>query len=157
MPGAFGDPLGCYGFNGPDGLGTSVPCTVHFTSARTSPSNESLVSGRIDWDVRTNDRIFLLVQYDHDHQASYLDPISPLFDLSSSQPWWQGQLSATHSFGTSAANQILVAGWWFSGLLQPKSIFEVTSCNFTAPIATLSPKESSRSLIEPLLRPDFRH
>ena len=120
LPGAFGDPLGCYGFTGPDGLGTTVPCGVHFTNSRSSPSNESLISGRIDWNLRDTDRVFLLVQYDHGHQASNPDPINPLFDISSDQPWWQGQLSETHSFGTRAANQFLVAGWWFSAFFQPK-------------------------------------
>jgi hypothetical protein len=120
MPGAFGDPLGCYGFKGPDGLGTSIPCTVHFTTTQGSPSNESFVSGRIDWNLDTDDRVFLLVQYDHGHQASYLDPISPLFDISSNQPWWQGQLSETHSFGANGANQVLAAGWWFSAFFGPK-------------------------------------
>ena len=120
MPGAFGDALGCYGFKGPDGLGTSVPCAVHFTTTRGSPSKESFVSGRIDWNLRSDDRAFLVLQYDHGHQASYLDPISPLFDVSSDQPWWQGQLSETHTFGGNGANQFLAAGWWFSAFFQPK-------------------------------------
>ena len=120
FPGPFGGGLGCYGFTGPEGLGTTEPCAVHFATTRSSPSNESLESGRIDWNLGTNDRVFFLVQYDHGHQASYLDPINPLFDYSSDQPWWQGQLSETHSFGTSAANQFLAAGWWFSAIFQPK-------------------------------------
>jgi hypothetical protein len=122
LPGAFGDPLGCAGFIGPDGLGTTVPCAVNFTSTRNSPTDESLISGRIDWNLRSSDRAFLLVQYDHGHQASYIDPVSSLFDIGSDQPWWQGQFSETHSFGASAANQFLAAGWWFSGIFQPANL-----------------------------------
>ena len=122
LPGAFGDPLGCPDFIGPDGLGTTVPCAVHFTSTRSSPTDESLISGRIDWNLRSSDRAFLLVQYDHGHQASYIDPISSLFDYGSDQPWWQGQLSETHSFGANAANQFLAAGWWFSAIFQPANL-----------------------------------
>jgi Carboxypeptidase regulatory-like domain len=120
MPGAFDKSLGCYGFIGPVGLGTTTPCAVHFTTTRSSPSHESLESGRIDWNLGSNDQVFLLVQYDHGHQAGYLDSISPLFDVSSDQPWWQGQLSETHSFGGGGANQFLAAGWWFSAFFQPK-------------------------------------
>ena len=127
VPGAFGDPLGCAGFVGPDGLGTTKPCAVHFTNTRSSPTNESLISGRIDWNVRSSDRVFLLVQYDHGHQATYLDPISSLFDIGSDQPWWQGQLNETHSFGASAANQFLAAGWWFGATFQPPNLSQTLS------------------------------
>jgi hypothetical protein len=122
LPGAFGDPLGCPDFIGPNGLGTTVPCAVHFTNTRSSPTDESLISGRIDWNLRSNDRAFLLVQYDHGHQASYLDPINSLFDIGSDQPWWQGQFSETHSFDASASNQFLVAGWWFGAIFQPANL-----------------------------------
>ncbi len=41
--GAFSeDPLGCAGFVGPDGLGTAVPCTLHFLANRGRPTDESL-------------------------------------------------------------------------------------------------------------------
>ena len=50
-----------------------------------------------------------------------LTPISPLFDVSSNQPWWQGQLAKTHSFGRSAVNQ-LVLGFW-----QIRSIFALAN------------------------------
>jgi hypothetical protein len=126
-PGSFGDPLGCAGFVGPNGLGQSVPCAVHFTNTRSSPTDESLISGRIDWNLRSNDRAFLLVQYDHGHQATYIDPVSFLFDIASDQPWWQGQLSETHSFGASAANQFLAAGWWFSAIFQPPNLSHTLS------------------------------
>src|SRR5579863_8446240 len=123
LPGGFGnDSLGCGGFVGPNGLGTSVPCAVHFATTRDSPTDESLISGRVDWNLRSRDRMFLLVQYDHGHQASYTDPISPLFDFGSEQPWWQGQLSETHTFGADTANQFLVAGWYFSAISKPRNV-----------------------------------
>jgi Carboxypeptidase regulatory-like domain len=113
-PGAFSeDPLGCAGFVGPNGLGRTVPCSLHFIANRGRPTDESLTSGRIDWDIRTSDRAFLLVQYDRGHQATYTDAISPLFNIDSDQPWWQGQLNETHSFGTNTANQLLIAAWAF--------------------------------------------
>jgi Carboxypeptidase regulatory-like domain len=111
-PGGFSDPFGCTGFVGPNGLGTTVPCAVHFLENIGRPSDQALLSGRVDWNIGPNDRAFLLVQYDHGFQASYTDAISPLFDADSNQPSWQGQLIETHAFGPTATNQILVAGWW---------------------------------------------
>lgn len=61
-------------------------------------------------DEKTNDRVFLPAQFDHGHVASYVDGISSIFNAFSSQPWWQGQLSETHTFGPAAANQFLIAG-----------------------------------------------
>ena len=108
------DPTGCTGFTGPDELGTKVPCAVHYSTEIGRPTYESLYSGRVDWNIRTADRLFLLLDYNVGHQASYTDPISPLFNVNSYQPWWQGQLVETHTFGPSAVNQFLLAGWRFT-------------------------------------------
>jgi hypothetical protein len=111
-PGSFSDPLGCtQQFTGPNGLGTTVPCAVHYQETLGRSNYESLVSGRVDWNLRTQDSAFLSLAYSHGHQSTYTDPISSLFDLSSNQPWWQGQLVETHSFGRSAVNQLVLGGW----------------------------------------------
>ena len=110
-PGSFSDPLGCNGFVGPDGLGTIVPCAIHFQKTIGQPTYESIISGRVDWNIRSNDRTFVLLQYDHGHQGTYTDPISPSFNVASDQPSWQGQLNETHILGPVAANQFLLAGW----------------------------------------------
>jgi len=111
--GGFGvaDPLGCGGFKGPNGLGTRVPCSLQFISSRSRPSYDVLTSGRVDWNASKNDRASLRLQYEVGRQAIGTDPISPLFDSDySGPPWWQGRVIETHTFGTSAANQFLVAG-----------------------------------------------
>jgi hypothetical protein len=118
LPGGFSpstDPTGCTGFTGPAGLGTTVPCAVHFETTLGRPTHESQYSGRVDWNIRTEDRTFLWVAYNDGYQASYTDPISPLFNQNSHQPWWQGQLVETHTFGPSAANQLLIGGWQVNG------------------------------------------
>jgi hypothetical protein len=112
-PGNFSDPLGCHGWvdpNDPNGLGISEPCAVHFLKNVGTPSRQSLVSGRVDWNLGTSDRVFLLMQFDHGQVANYVDAISPLFNSYSHQPTWQGQLSETHTMGPTAANQFLFAG-----------------------------------------------
>ena len=117
-PGNFNpqDPTGCNGWNGPQGLGTTDACAVHFFKNVDRPSSESIVSGRMDWNIRAGDRVFLLVQYDHGQRAVYVDPISPLFNANLNQPWWQGQLSETHAFGPMAANQFLLAGTYINAV-----------------------------------------
>src|SRR6202040_1504551 len=92
-PGSFfpGD-FGCSTFVGPNGLGTSVPCALHFATTRGRPSQDSLTVGRVDWNASKRDRTFLRVQYDAGHSAIYTDPISSLFDEDLNDRWWQGQV-----------------------------------------------------------------
>jgi hypothetical protein len=110
-PGGFNhnDP-GCNGWQGPQGLGTMDNCAVHFYENIDAPSSDSLVSGRVDWNLAANDRAFLLVQRNFGKRQNYTDPISPLFDSFARQFTWQGQLSETHTLGPTAANQFLLAG-----------------------------------------------
>ena len=119
-PGGFSDSLGCNGWtnpndpNDPNGLGVGQACAVHFFENLYHPASESIVSGRVDWNIGEKDRVFLLVQYDHGQRAVYLDPISSVFNAYTNQPWWQGQLSETHAISATAANQFLLAGTYMN-------------------------------------------
>src|SRR4029077_8939266 len=81
-----------------------------------APANDSLASGRADWNVAANDRAFLLVQYNFGNKENYIDPINPIFDSFARQSAWQGQLSETHTLGPTAANQLLLAGTYTHGV-----------------------------------------
>ncbi len=127
LPGGFAplqDPTGCTGFTLPNGLGTTVPCAVHYATTLGRPTYDSQVSGRVDWNIRPQDRIFLWGAYEGGHLSAVADPISSLFNLNSNQPWWQGQLGETHTFGPSAVNQFLLAGWRISFFFEPESFSE---------------------------------
>jgi Carboxypeptidase regulatory-like domain len=117
-PGTFtsGD-LGCNGWkdptdpNSPNQLGTNNnACAVHFLRNANAPSNDSIVSGRVDWNLQANDRVFLLLQFGNGKTPVHVDEISSLFNAYCNQPTWQGQLNETHTIGPTAANQFLLAG-----------------------------------------------
>ncbi len=107
------DPLGCNGFTG---LGPGVACSSFFQAADNNLTTEQQFSGRVDYNATQNDRVFLRVLYDHGNQASDTDPISPLFNITSNQPQWQGQLNETHTFGSSMVNQFILSGQWYSAV-----------------------------------------
>jgi hypothetical protein len=115
QPGDFSSKLGCYGWVDPtdpnnlNRLGVNVPCTVHFTNNLNASSHDSIVSGRVDWNLRPEDRVFLLVQYGNGRTPVYVDAVSPLFTAYCSESTWQGQLSETHTISPTAANQFLLA------------------------------------------------
>ncbi len=122
IPGNPGDPLGCPGFSDPTTkLGISVPCSMYFTPTRSRPSQDTLTSGRMDWNVSSSDRAFFRLQYENGRNAAGTDLISPLFDVDFTQPSWQGQIMETHTFGASAASQFLLAGSYFAPIFREKN------------------------------------
>jgi Carboxypeptidase regulatory-like domain len=102
--------LGCAGFSLPNGLGTSIPCSRSFFKTRGRPSQDALTSGRVDWNLGSNDRAFSRIQGQHGLGAFSNDAINPVFDADFDVSLWQGQLVETHTFGSTAASQFLVAG-----------------------------------------------
>jgi hypothetical protein len=107
------DPLGCNGFTG---LGPGVACSSFFQAADNNLTHEQQFAGRVDYNATSNDRLFLRILYDKGVQASDTDPISPLFNITSTQPQWQGQLNETHTFGSTMVNQFIVSGQWYSSV-----------------------------------------
>jgi hypothetical protein len=127
--GYFLDPLGCAGFvdpnvdpNDPHGLGKDVPCSVSFIKNRGRPSQDTLTSGRVDWNASRSDRVFLRLQRDSGVSAGYNDPINSMFDQDSSGGWWKGEVLETRSFGPSVATQFLMGVSLYSGISGVKNL-----------------------------------
>src|SRR5260221_870836 len=95
-------------------LGNGVPCVRHFLAERGLASRDTLTSGRVDWNASGSDRVLFQIQNDQSYVPQYVDFISPLFDVDEHFPSWQGQIVETHTFGSSAANQFLLAGSYFA-------------------------------------------
>jgi hypothetical protein len=76
------------------------------------------LAGRFDWNIGPNDRAYLRMQYDVGTQPTYTDPLTPLFNTSSYQPEYQGQLNETHTFGPTLTNQFLLAATWYSAIFK---------------------------------------
>lgn len=107
--------LGCNGFTDVNsGLGINQPCALGFTSTVGQLSTEYLITARIDQNIGSNDRLFGHFRTDHGSQATLTDAISPLFNLGSTQPQYEGQLEETHSLGANAVNQFIASGQWYS-------------------------------------------
>ena len=99
------------------GIGTQ-PCALEFRSVAGNLTHERIYAGRVDFNFGSNDRMFVRYQQDHGRQATYTDPIDPVFNTLSIQPEFQGQVVETHTFGVSAVNQLIVFGQWYSALFQ---------------------------------------
>jgi Carboxypeptidase regulatory-like domain len=120
------------GPNSGNGCGTfslgsaSIPCALQFQSTAGNQTNEWLLTARVDQNIGKNDRLFGHFRTDHGTQATYTDPISPVFNAVSTQPQYEGQLQETHTFGATAVNQAIISGSWYSALFSPPDLAAAT-------------------------------
>jgi Carboxypeptidase regulatory-like domain len=92
------------------------PCALQFQATPGNFTGEWLVSWRIDQILSPKDQVYLHIFTDHGVQATNTDVINPVFNATSPQPEWQGQLNETHMFQSRAVNQFIAAFQW-SGIL----------------------------------------
>jgi Carboxypeptidase regulatory-like domain len=109
---------GCGSFTLPNG----GPCALQFNSTVGQLSTEWLLTTRVDQNLGNNDRLFAHFRTDHGFQATVTDAISPLFNLGSKQPQWEGQLEETHSIGSRGINQFIASGQYYSALFNVNNL-----------------------------------
>src|SRR5260370_11277293 len=72
------------------------------------------MTARMSRNPGTRDRLFGHFRTAHGSQATVTDAISPLLNLGSTQPQYEGQLEETHTLGATAVNQFIASGQWYS-------------------------------------------
>jgi hypothetical protein len=97
-------------------IATGDPLTNEFRSTATNHTHEWMIMGRYDQNIGNNDRMFVHVRTDQGVQATYTDPLTPLFNLQSNQPQWEGQLNENHVFSTNTVNQFILGGLYYSAV-----------------------------------------
>lgn len=110
---------GCSNYNG---LGAGVPCAEQFQSTVTNNTHEWMIAGRGDYNLTTNDRAFVRVQFDRGVQATATDPLNSIFNSTSNQPEEQAQLEETHTFNGSMVNQFIASGAYYSAIFSPLNL-----------------------------------
>lgn len=95
-----------------------APCALQYHANPTNFTYEWLLSGRVDYNWGSRDRIFMRVQSDRGDQATFTDPINSVFNAHSFQPEYQGQLVETHTFNASTVNQFILSTAWYSAIFQ---------------------------------------
>jgi outer membrane receptor protein involved in Fe transport len=94
----------------------ATSCTEFVQEIPINFAPEKQYAGRVDWLIGVNDRAFVRMQYDQGIQPTVTDPINPLFNDTSNQPEWQGQLVETHTFSSTLVNQFVAAGTWYKAI-----------------------------------------
>jgi Carboxypeptidase regulatory-like domain/TonB-dependent Receptor Plug Domain len=118
-------PNSCGLLTGAAGLGTNA-CTGGVFQTSPNGNQEWLVSGRVDWDLNENNKIFGRTKFDRGTQPTFTDPVSPVFNIHSIQPQDEGQLNYTHVFSPNVVNNIVGSVLWYSAIFQSPSLSAAT-------------------------------
>jgi hypothetical protein len=97
------------------------PCAVRLNSTVKGATHEWLITGRLDHNFSEADKLFGHFKMDKGLQATYTDPLNPIFNVTSDQPQYEGQLQWTHSAGASIVNSFSVNGSYYRAIfVQPQ-------------------------------------
>jgi len=105
----------------------TTPCALQFRSTAGNFTHEWLLTARVDQNIGSNDRAYGHFRTDHGFQATYTDPLTPVFNAGSNQPQYEGQLNETHTFNANTVNQFIFAASWYSAIFKPNSIPAATA------------------------------
>lgn len=109
-------PLLACGDVGITDLPAGDPCVLQFRSTVGQLTTQWILAGRLDFNLDTRDRLFVSGRVDRGNQASFTDPINPLFNLVSVQPDDEGQIGWTRLMGTNKVNSFRATLQYYSAL-----------------------------------------
>ncbi len=112
---------GCADFTG-SGFGTANPCALQLHSTVTGNTHEWQLTGRLDHDFGANDKAFVHFKMDRGLQASYTDPLNPIFNVTSFQPDYEGQMQWTHTVSTNTVNSFNLNGSYYRAIFKQPNL-----------------------------------
>jgi Carboxypeptidase regulatory-like domain/TonB-dependent Receptor Plug Domain len=116
---------------------TADPYAVSYFSTQNNFTEEGLFTARVDGKISDTDTAFAHFKYDKGVQATYTDPLNPIFNSDSPQPAFEGTFGETHVLNANMSNQFLFGVMWYSStftntnLAQANQLIPYT-LNFTA-------------------------
>jgi hypothetical protein len=100
---------------GPDSA-DGDPATWVWNGQSTNFGREWLINGRVDFNLRDSDHLYIHFKDDHGTQPTATSFIDPIFDAESPQPSYEGQLNETHTFTPNITNQFLFSASYYRAI-----------------------------------------
>jgi len=122
--GGNGTPNSAYGGTNQGG---GQPCAQQFHSNAGALSHEYIIATRVDYNISNNDKLNFRFRADRGLQATYTDPVSPLFNANSGQPQNEGQMNWTHAFSPNVLNSFIMSGLYYSAFFKSVNQAAATS------------------------------
>ncbi|MGC1421215.1 MAG: carboxypeptidase regulatory-like domain-containing protein [Terracidiphilus sp.] len=92
------------------------PQTWIFNGQATNLATEWLINSRVDFNLAQSDHLYIHAKVDQGIQPTQTSFLNPIFDASSPQPSYEGQLSETHTFTPYLTNQFLFAASYYRAI-----------------------------------------
>ena len=102
--------------------GVTDACAGSVFQSSPNGNQEWLLSGRVDWNVNENNKIYGRTRFDRGTQPTYTDPVSPVMNIHSVQPQDEGQINFTHIFSPNVVNNIVGSVLWYSAIFQSPNL-----------------------------------
>ena len=121
-------PSSCGSLNGLSGGAIPNDACVGQTQEIVPNGNkEWLLSGRVDWNINENNKIFARTRFDRGTQPTDTSFVSPAFNVHSVQPQDEGQLNYTHIFNPNVVNNFVGSVLWYSAIFQSPNMNAATN------------------------------
>lgn len=100
-------------------FGVDTPCMLVGTGAANNINKEWLFTGRGDWTINPNHKIYGRYKMDRGSQPTSTSFIDPLFSALSIQPEYEGQFNDSYVISSSKTNVFVAASNWYSAYFGP--------------------------------------
>jgi hypothetical protein len=107
--------------------GMTDACVGNVFQTQPNGNKEWLVSGRVDWEINENNKLFGRTKFDRGTQPTYTDPINSVFNIHSIQPQDEGQLNYTHVFSPNVVNNAVGSILYYSAIFQSPNLSAATA------------------------------
>ena len=107
--------------------GQTDACAGSVFQSSPNGNQEWLLSGRVDWNINDNNKVYGRTKFDRGTQPTYTDPVSSVMDIHSIQPQDEGQINYTHIFSPNVVNNIVGSVLWYSAIFQSPNLGAATA------------------------------
>lgn len=112
---------GYFGFNPKDGS-AGIPCTIASQGTANNLNKEWLYTARVDWHISDKHSLFGRYEMDHGSQPTSTSFVSPIFNTTSTQPSYNGQLNDTYTISPNISNQFIFSASWYTAFFGPANL-----------------------------------
>lgn len=102
--------------------GTAVPCMSAAAGVTRGVVTEHMIVGRVDWNLSDKQKIFFRISDDQGQKPTYVSLVSPLLNVQTKQPIWNGQFNHTYSFSPYLTNQFVASAFYYSWPFGPANL-----------------------------------
>src|ERR1700723_660009 len=111
--------------------GSAIPCMTAAAGIASGAVIEHMVVGRVDWNLSDKQKTFIRINDDQGSKPTSVSLVSPLLNVQTAQPIWNGQLNHTYVFNPDLTNQFVASGFHYSWPFGPVNLQQTLAASPT--------------------------